>query len=760
MAEQRKLAAIMFTDIRGFTHVMNEREALALELLRIHNLTLDEASGRHGGVVVKSIGDSYLIDFGSAVNALRCALEAQGAFKVYNVGKADADSLLVRISLHVGDVVTAGNDFYGDGVNLASRLQGVTPPGGICISREVYSQVKGKLPCQFVNLGIKQLKGIAEAVEVFQVYPPGAGPEETASRDSEDRVLITLKPALPSPGAPAPGAPPESAWAPPPRKPEDRSAPPAAPVDPLIGRQIGPCRIEGVLGRGGMGTVYRAHHIPLDRAVAVKVMSSAWASAPGAAESFLREARLAAKLEDPRVVQIHDVGEHEALRYIIMQLVAGETLQDKVLRDGPLSQDEAHRIMKEVVFGLQAAHRKGIVHRDIKPANIMLEKEGGVKIMDFGISATSGQKTSEQSAGSSAGSFDFMAPEQGFDAPPDARMDLYSFGSTYFFTLTGVPPYMGGSGPDIMLKHRESPVPDVREVNREVTQGAAALISRLMAKDPSERPPTAESVLKAMEATGMLLNVDPSGSPFKILPAPVAPKEGFMPASQPWLPPAPAPAAPAPAIPVPPKVAVGGTWTARLIFGVFVAAVFGRHWARIATLDWAAAALAAAMVSSAFFSPDLRRSWHRALSLAAYAAMAAFLYRYGLRQSWAPRAMPGLEVLIGAGLGLACGGCALFLGLGDAKARERSLALALLWGSFLVLLGAACALPLPAEVAWTDGVPAILRLDWGVFLSSGGPWRWGGVAVVYAAWRIVRLSAPKPTASKTGAPPPVLNWNR
>ena len=162
----------MFTDIQDFTKRMSAEEHLGMELIRQHNEIMDEAIRKHQGTLVKNIGDAYLVDFGSAVNAVEAAVEAQNQFAECNKGKTQVDQILVRISIHLGDVVMQGSDLFGDGVNIASRLQSVTPPGGICISREVFAHVKTKTAFQSVAIGAYELKGIPDPVEVYQILTP------------------------------------------------------------------------------------------------------------------------------------------------------------------------------------------------------------------------------------------------------------------------------------------------------------------------------------------------------------------------------------------------------------------------------------------------------------------------------------------------------------------------------------------------------------------------------------------------------------
>src|SRR6185369_12198495 len=157
--EKRILAAIMFTDIQGFTEKMNRRESMGFKLLKAHNEIMDKAVSAHGGRVVKSLGDSYLVAFDSVVNAARCALSAQDQFEKLNREGKMPEPLLVRISIHLGDVVMREHDVFGDGVKLASHLQDVTPGGAICVSQEVYAQIRGKIPGSFRSMGFCRIKG-------------------------------------------------------------------------------------------------------------------------------------------------------------------------------------------------------------------------------------------------------------------------------------------------------------------------------------------------------------------------------------------------------------------------------------------------------------------------------------------------------------------------------------------------------------------------------------------------------------------------
>ena len=182
----RKLAAIMFTDVKDFSKKMGENEIAAMEVLKIHDDKMREIVAKYNGVVIKSLGDSFMVDFSSAVNAVRCAIEVQETFWEYNKDKTEFNRIQVRIGIHLGDVINVGNDIYGDGVNIAARIEAITEPTRICVSAEIYNQVKNKMPIRAYNMGATDLKNISEPVEVYQLLldsiPELSEPSEAAKQ--------------------------------------------------------------------------------------------------------------------------------------------------------------------------------------------------------------------------------------------------------------------------------------------------------------------------------------------------------------------------------------------------------------------------------------------------------------------------------------------------------------------------------------------------------------------------------------------------
>jgi serine/threonine protein kinase/Flp pilus assembly protein TadD len=249
-----------------------------------------------------------------------------------------------------------------------------------------------------------------------------------------------------------------------------------------------------------MGVVLKALDPRLNRVVAVKLLAPALATSPQARRRFLREARAAAAVCHEHVVTIHAVDEVAGAPYLVMQYVAGRSLQQKIDRDGPLDLEVVLRIGMQVAAGLAAAHAQGLVHRDIKPANILLEN--GVeraRITDFGL-ARAATDASQTQLGTVAGTPQYMAPEQARGEPVDHRTDLYSLGGVLFAMVTGRPPFEGGSTAAVLRRVGDEPHPPVAMLNPAVPPWLVALIDRLLAKDPAARYQSAAEVADLLAA--------------------------------------------------------------------------------------------------------------------------------------------------------------------------------------------------------------------------------------------------------------------
>jgi eukaryotic-like serine/threonine-protein kinase len=275
-------------------------------------------------------------------------------------------------------------------------------------------------------------------------------------------------------------------------------------------------RLGERLAAGGMGSVYRAVDETLGRQVAVKALRRELADDPTFLERFRREARAAAALSHPGVAAIYDYGEVEGQPFIVMELVEGENLAERVAAGGPLPWQEAFAIGEQVAAALAAAHAHGLVHRDVKPANIMLGRDGRAKVTDFGI-AQAAQAATLTRTGMVLGSANYVAPEQAKGGHVGPAADLYSLGCVLFEAVTGETPYHGGNAVAIATQHVSAPVPDPRELRPELPAQAATLIMRALRKQPDARFPSGTAMAAALAAARQQEDAT------QILPVPVVP---------------------------------------------------------------------------------------------------------------------------------------------------------------------------------------------------------------------------------------------
>ncbi|MBM4042026.1 MAG: hypothetical protein FJ290_26320 [Planctomycetes bacterium] len=272
-------------------------------------------------------------------------------------------------------------------------------------------------------------------------------------------------------------------------------------ADPLIGQRLGEFEILGPLGRGAMGAVYKARQTSLGRLVAVKVLPKERASDSSFIARFDREARAAAALNHPNIVQVIVVGQDEGHHYIAMELVDGESLAAVLHREGRLPPERALNYLRQAAAALAKAHEAGIVHRDIKPANILLTRDGVIKVADFGLALHLGVDSRVTAHGSTPGTPLYMAPEVFQGGQADARSDLYSLGATFYHLLAGRPPFEGTNAYAIATKHlHEEPAP-LWELVPDLPPPLATIIHALLSKDAASRYPSAEALEIALIQT-------------------------------------------------------------------------------------------------------------------------------------------------------------------------------------------------------------------------------------------------------------------
>ena len=261
-------------------------------------------------------------------------------------------------------------------------------------------------------------------------------------------------------------------------------------------------RLERELGRGGMATVFLAVDLRHERPVALKVLHPDLAAALGP-ERFLREIKLAARLQHPHILSVHDSGDAGGLLWFTMPFVEGESLRDRLRRDRQLPVEEAIRLTKETGQALHHAHQHGIIHRDIKPENLLLTGDGNTEVADFGIARALGAGGDDRltETGLAVGTPAYMSPEQATaEREEDARTDVYSLGCVLYEMLAGEPPYTGPTAQAIIAKRLTEPVPHLRTL-RDVPESVEYAVTRALARAPADRFPTMPQFLAALDAT-------------------------------------------------------------------------------------------------------------------------------------------------------------------------------------------------------------------------------------------------------------------
>ena len=272
------------------------------------------------------------------------------------------------------------------------------------------------------------------------------------------------------------------------------------------------------LGQGGMGYVYKAKHVRMDRLVAIKVLPANATKSPEAVKRFHREARAVAKLSHPNIVMAYDADEAEGVHFLVMEYIEGQDLAAAVLENGPMTVPEALNFLVQVARGLEYAHSRGIIHRDIKPSNLLLDKQRNIKILDMGLAhikeavgaSNSGTNESPTNSGQVFGTLDYMSPEQALDAKlANARSDIYSLGCTLYYLLVGQPPYGGDSMAKKILAHREKPIPSLKVIRGDVPESLDLIFHRMMAKNPQDRPQSMAMLVTELHE----INVPQSNTP-------------------------------------------------------------------------------------------------------------------------------------------------------------------------------------------------------------------------------------------------------
>ena len=313
------------------------------------------------------------------------------------------------------------------------------------------------------------------------------------------------------------------------------AAPPAVAGNPelIFPRPFGGYELLAKIAEGGMGVVYKARQVKLDRLVAIKVIRPERLTHPDAVRRFLREAQTAARLSHPNIVLIHDCDQVDQTHYIVLEYVEGIDWQRLVKQAGPLPVGLACELVRQAACGLAHAHERGLVHRDIKPANLMVAPPPGaapwpprtlvVKLLDLGLARLHQPAELEAESiltqeGGVMGTPDYMAPEQVEDSRSvDGRADLYSLGCTLYYLLTAQAPFVGRTLMEKLDQHRWVAPPDVAQQRPDVPPALAAIVRQLLAKQPAERPQLAADLAAALEP---FARIAPLSAPPVVMPRP------------------------------------------------------------------------------------------------------------------------------------------------------------------------------------------------------------------------------------------------
>ncbi|MCH7774406.1 MAG: protein kinase, partial [Bacteroidetes bacterium] len=428
----RKLSALMFTDMVGYSALTQKNESLAIELLEVHRQLLRPLFQKHGGNEVETIGDAFFVEFKSALEAVSCAIEIQKMLHRRN-SKVDREKqIILRIGLHIGDVIHIGKHVHGDGVNIAARLEPLSPPGGICLSEDVVRQIKNKIELPVRNLGTQKLKNIESPVEIYCIEFPW-----------ESKQIKKTKP--------APGS------------------------------TISHYKILAKLGEGEMGIVYKAEDIKLERTVAIKFLPHNISANSEERERFKIEAKAAAALNHPNIATIYAIEEFDKEMFIVMEFIDGKELKEEI-KAGPIQSKEAINIATQIAEGLIAAHKKEIIHRDIKSSNIMITKDGKVKIMDFGLAKIKGG-TELTKIGSTVGTAAYMSPEQTKGEEVDHRTDIWSLGVVLYQMLSGSLPFQGDYEQAIIYSILNEEPTVLKSLPKELEN----ILNKVLQKNPQDR---------------------------------------------------------------------------------------------------------------------------------------------------------------------------------------------------------------------------------------------------------------------------------
>jgi len=470
----RRLAAILAADVVGYSRMIGvDEEGTLVRLKSLRRRLIDPKIEEHGGRIVKTMGDGLLVEFHSVVDALRCADEFQRAMAETYASLPPDRRIVFRIGIHQGDVVfEEDGDIFGDGVNIAARLEGIAEPGGICVSSRVQEDAAGKLDLTFDDMGEQALKNISRKVRTYRVRPAG----RQASGD--ERTVVGVRGGAERPVGQSQGG--------------GTAASGAMRVGSVLGHTY---RIEALLGRGALGELYRVKHVELGTEHAVKLILPTLASDPKVVELLVDEARKLGQVRHAAIVNYEGLfRDEQGLRYLVTEFVLGPSLT-MILAARRLEPDEVLRLRDRLAEGLSAVHGHGIIHRDICPDNIILP-DGEVtraKLIDFGFATSAGARDPTLIGVNLAARHVFASPEQLglFSGRVDSRSDIYSLGLVLAAAALGFGKTLEmGATPGASIAARQK-IPDLSALPASLRPAIAPMLE----PRPEDRPASARALV-------------------------------------------------------------------------------------------------------------------------------------------------------------------------------------------------------------------------------------------------------------------------
>ena len=424
----------MFADIVGYSRMMGENETQTVNLIQEYEAIVTPIIESFNGKILKKMGDGLFCEFSSALEAVDCGNQMHEALNSFNQTKQHKFLLTIRVGIHLGDVVIKGDDLYGDGVNVAARIEPIAPPGGICVSQAIYSVISNHSKYEFISLGKRTLKNIKQMHNLYLVKT-GYEIEKTPKPSGGESVLV--------------------------------------------GQVIDNYEIVKVLGYGGMGTVFKAIDQNLEKEVALKLMDPRLSNDKEFISRFRTEGKSQALLQHPNIVTVHTLRGTDLGLFLVMEYVEGETLARKIQSGGSVPWHEALPIFKQLISAIEHAHSKGVIHRDIKPNNVIMDVTGKVKITDFGLARVQ-HDFGVTKTGYSGGTFVYSAPEQIKDfKKADNRSDIYSIGMTFYEVLAGKLPFdPTESNLTIQLKILEGKITPLNQLNPNLPHELVQIVNK------------------------------------------------------------------------------------------------------------------------------------------------------------------------------------------------------------------------------------------------------------------------------------------